>query len=287
MTKNDKNRVKSPQLSDANLSTYLKQISKIPTLTKEQEIELGRLVQAGGPESDEARDLFIESNLRLVVTVANRMAKRYGVGLIDLIQEGNLGVIKAVSKFDPEKGFRFSTYAVWWIRQAMQRYLHESGLIRIPLSQTEYKIKVARAMAAIEDPQKKYDPEEISRISGIPLAKVLKLECLPVRFTPLDTPVGAKEGNLLTLMDVLQCDEDRYVNPSEALITKDGLEKLDWLLENKLSERDALILEMRFGLKGFEPYTLTEIGEIVDLSRERVRQLIRKQLKRLRNYLES
>jgi RNA polymerase sigma factor (sigma-70 family) len=279
---------KPAQNAFSTLSSYLKDISSIPTLTKEQEQELGRAVQAKGEDFEEARAKFIESNLKLVITVANRMAKRYGVGLSDLVQEGNLGVIKAVQKFDPDKGFRFSTYAVWWIRQAMQRYLHENGLIRIPLSQTEYKIKVAKAMAAIKDPALKYDPEEIAKVANIPLKKVFDLECLPTKFTPFDTPIhDSNSSNMLTLADVLKADETRFPQPDHKVIRENELQRLSEVLETKLSERDRVILDLRFGLNGFEPHTLTEIGSIVGLSRERIRQLIRKQLRRLRGYLET
>lgn len=245
---------------------YLGEIGFSPLLNSEEEIHFGRLALQG---DETARQRMIESNLRLVVKIARRYLNR-GLALADLIEEGNLGLIRAVEKFDPEKGFRFSTYATWWIRQNIERALmSQTRTIRLPIhivKELNVYLRAARELAQTLDHEP--TPEEIANLVDRPLEDVKKSLGLNERVTSVDIPMG-KEADK-NLLDTL-ADEN---NLDPALILQD--ENLqhhidEWLSE--LPEKQREVLAHRFGLWGYDRSTLEEVGHKIGLTRERVRQI--------------
>ncbi len=260
------------------LRTYLDQIGKTPLLTLEQETALARRVLKG---DEAARQHMIQANLRLVV----RIAKDYddfGLPLMDLISEGNFGLIKAIERFDPDKGGKLSTYAAWWIKQAIKRALASNGkTIRLPVHMVDRIGQMRRTThrLAVELGREPHN-DEIAQAMDIPIAKVVHMKSVANRAASLDQPVG-EEGDA-TLGDLVKDESER--TPFESLRTKSDLSEIAELLA-QLDQREADIMVLRFGLNGESPLTLEEVGVHFKLTRERVRQLQQSALMKLRRVM--
>jgi RNA polymerase primary sigma factor len=260
------------------LRTYLDQIGKTPLLTLEQETALARRVLKG---DEAARQHMIQANLRLVV----RIAKDYddfGLPLMDLISEGNFGLIKAIERFDPDKGGKLSTYAAWWIKQAIKRALASNGkTIRLPVHMVDRIGQMRRTThrLAAELGREPHN-DEIAQAMDIPIAKVVHMKSVANRAASLDQPVG-EEGDA-TLGDLVKDESER--TPFESLRTKSDLSEIAELLA-QLDPREADIMVLRFGLNGESPLTLEEVGVHFKLTRERVRQLQQSALMKLRRVM--
>ncbi len=258
---------------------YLNEIGGSKLLTAEEEVQLARQAQKGDINS---RQRMIESNLRLVVKIARRYINR-GLALLDLIEEGNLGLIRAVEKFDPERGFRFSTYATWWIRQTIERaIMNQTRTIRLPIhvvKEINVYLRAARQLAQTQD----HEPtaEEIAGLLDRPIAEVKRMLGFNERITSVDTPFG-KEADK-PLLDTIP---DRQTEDPMMSIQNAGLNSnLDeWL--GKLNDKQREVVERRFGLHGYENSTLEQVANELGVTRERVRQIQMDALKRLRIILE-
>ena len=259
---------------------YLNEIGYSPLLTADEEKHFSRLALKGDAS---ARRRMIESNLRLVVKISRRYINR-GLTLLDLIEEGNLGLIRAVEKFDPERGFRFSTYATWWIRQTIERgIMNQTRTIRLPIhvvKELNVYLRAARELRQKLD----HEPsaEEIAELLDKPTADVKRLLGLNERVTSMDTPVGPDSDRSVvdTIADTHESD------PSQLLQDTDIRESIaDWL--DELSEKQREVLSPRFGLRGYESSTLQEVGREIGLTRERVRQIQVEALRRLRSIMEN
>jgi RNA polymerase nonessential primary-like sigma factor len=259
---------------------YLNEIGFSPLLTPEEEVFFARLAQKGDPAG---RKRMIESNLRLVVKIARRYVNR-GLSLLDLIEEGNLGLIRAVEKFDPERGFRFSTYATWWIRQTIERaIMNQTRTIRLPIhvvKELNVYLRAARELTQKLD----HEPsaEEIANLLEKPVGEVKRMLGLNERVSSVDVSLGQDSDK--TLLDTLT--DDRPTDPCELLQDDDLSQSIDqWLSELTDKQREVVI--RRFGLRGHESCTLEEVGQEIGLTRERVRQIQVEALKRLREILEK
>lgn len=259
---------------------YLNEIGFSPLLTPEEEVHYARLARKG----DEAgRKRMIESNLRLVVKIARRYVNR-GLTLLDLIEEGNLGLIRAVEKFDPERGFRFSTYATWWIRQTIERaIMNQTRTIRLPIhvvKELNVYLRAARELTQKLDHEP--SPEEIAELLDKPVKDVKRMLGLNERITSIDVPLGG--GSEKSLLDTVA---DEAVNdPCDILQDSDLKGSLEnWL--NQLTDKQQEVIARRFGLRGYQMSTLEEVGQEIGLTRERVRQIQVEALKRLREILEK
>ena len=255
---------------------YLKEIGKIPLLTTEQEQELAAKL-ADGDEA--AYDRMIESNLRLVVSIAKRYVGR-GLPFLDLIQEGNLGLIKAVGKFDHTKGYKFSTYATWWIRQSISRAIADHArTIRIPVHMVETLNRVARANhELLQELGRDPTPEEIAHRLQLPLEKVEEILCMSQDPISLETPVGEEDDSHLG--DFIP-DEEAY-EPADAAAFALLREQLAGVLKT-LTPREEKVLCLRYGLTDGKMHTLEEVGEEFNVTRERIRQIEAKALRKLRH----
>ncbi|NKB97536.1 MAG: RNA polymerase sigma factor RpoS [Pseudomonadales bacterium] len=258
---------------------YLKEIGYTPLLSAEEEIHFGRLVKAG----DEAgRKRMIESNLRLVVKISRRYLNR-GLTLLDLIEEGNLGLMHAVEKFDPEKGFRFSTYATWWIRQAIERaIMNQTRTIRLPVhvvKEMNYYLRAARELAQKLDHDPK--PDEIAELIDKPVEDVRRMLKLSERVDSIDAVRDVADRSRLEMIP-----DDNSPDPAAQVQRNDLFTKLDGLLAD-LSEKHQEVISRRFGLRGHPRSTLEEVGSEIGLTRERVRQIQVEGLNRLRRSLEE
>ncbi|MFK7159555.1 RNA polymerase sigma factor RpoS [Marinospirillum sp. MEB164] len=260
---------------------YLNEIGIAPLLTADEEVYYGRLARQGDPAG---RNKMIESNLRLVVKLARRYNHR-GLSLLDLIEEGNLGLIRAVEKFDPERGFRFSTYATWWIRQTIERALmNQTRTVRLPIhvvKELHTHQRAARELAQKLDHEA--TPEEIAAHLDIKVDQVKKLSGLNERSTSFDHPAGQSADR--PLLETLSCEEGSS-NPFYQVQNDhicNNVEK--WL--DELTEKQREVVCRRFGLRGYEATTLEEVGVEIGLTRERVRQIQVEALKRLRRYIEA
>ncbi len=259
---------------------YLKEIGFSPLLTAEEEVYYARRALKGDEES---RKRMIESNLRLVVKIARRYMNR-GLALLDLIEEGNLGLIRAVEKFDPERGFRFSTYATWWIRQTIERgIMNQTRTIRLPvhvLKEINIYQRAARHLAQKLDHEP--TPEDVANLLDKPLDDVKRMMGLNERVTSVDAPLDHDPDR--SLLDAIP--DERVQEPDEALQSDNLQEQLQvWLSE--LSDKQREVVERRFGLGGREISTLEEVGADIGVTRERVRQIQVEALKRLRVILEK
>jgi RNA polymerase nonessential primary-like sigma factor len=259
---------------------YLREIGIAPLLNAKEEIHYARLAQQGDLKS---RNHMIQCNLRLVVKIARRYLNR-GLSLLDLIEEGNLGLIRAVEKFDPERGFRFSTYATWWIRQNIERALmNQTRTIRLPIhviKELNSYLRKARELAQTNETEPTH--EDIAVALNISPDDVNKLFRLNEKTLSLDTPMG--EESEKPLLEALA--DNGSSEPATELENENLHAKLDSCLQN-LNEKQRMILAQRFGLYGYEETTLEEVGQKVGLTRERVRQIQVEALKQLRQILEA
>jgi RNA polymerase nonessential primary-like sigma factor len=259
---------------------YLNEIGFSPLLSAEEEVFYARKALRG---DEAARKRMIESNLRLVVKISRRYVNR-GLALLDLIEEGNLGLIRAVEKFDPERGFRFSTYATWWIRQTIERaIMNQTRTIRLPIhvvKELNVYLRAARELSQKLDHEP--SPEEIAKLLEKPVEDVEKMLSLNERVTSIDTPIGPSSDK--TLVDTVA--DQQVSDPVELLQDSDLSASLDsWL--DELSEKQREVVARRFGLRGHESSTLEEVGREIGLTRERVRQIQVEALRRLRDILEK
>jgi RNA polymerase nonessential primary-like sigma factor len=259
---------------------YLNEIGASPLLTAEEEVKFSRLAQRG---DEAARKRMIESNLRLVVKIARRYLNR-GLALLDLIEEGNLGLIRAVEKFDPERGFRFSTYATWWIRQTIERaIMNQTRTIRLPIhvvKEINTYLRAARSLAQTLD----HEPsaEDIAELLHKPIKDVEKMLGLNERTTSTDTTILNDSSK--TLLDTIADEKSR--DPTEALQEDEIHNNIEECLA-QLSDKQREVVERRFGLHGYSVSTLEEVGREIGVTRERVRQIQMDALKKLKKILEQ
>ena len=261
---------------DDPVKAYLKEIGRVPLLTAEQETELARAAQAG---DEDARRKLSEANLRLVVSVAKRYAGR-GLPFLDLIQEGNLGLMKAAEKFEPERGFKFSTYATWWIRQAITRAMADQArTIRVPVHMVEVINKLSRVQRQmLQDLGREPTPDELARELDMPVEKVQEVQKYGREPISLHTPLGedgdSEFGDLIEDTDAIA--------PSDAVAFSLLQEQFRQVLET-LSPREAGVIKMRYGLEDGQPKTLDDIGRVYGVTRERIRQIESKTMSKLRH----
>ena len=255
---------------------YLKEIGKVPLLTAEEEVELARRMADG---DEDAKKRLAEANLRLVVSIAKRYVGR-GMLFLDLIQEGNLGLIKAVEKFDYQKGFKFSTYETWWIRQAITRAIADQArTIRIPVHMVETINKLIRvSRQLLQELGREPTPEEIAAELDMPVERVREILKISQEPVSLETPIGEEEDSHLG--DFIQ--DDNVPVPAEAAAQTLLKEQLDEVLST-LTEREQKVLRLRFGMNDGRARTLEEVGKEFDVTRERIRQIEAKALRKLRH----
>ena len=261
---------------DDSVKMYLKDIGKVALLTAEDEVELAKRMEEG---DEEAKKILSEANLRLVVSIAKRYVGR-GMQVLDLIQEGNLGLMKAVEKFDYTKGFKFSTYATWWIRQAITRAIADQArTIRIPVHMVETINKQVRATRQLlQKLGREPSPEEIAEYLGCPEEKVREIQKIAQDPVSLETPIGEEEDSHLG--DFIE--DDRALSPSDVAESNMLKEQLIQVL-NTLTPREEKVLRLRYGLDDSHPRTLEEVGKEFNVTRERIRQIEAKALRKLRH----
>ena len=284
----DLEEVEDIKVEDINLTTlegvstddpvrmYLREIGRIPLLSYDEELEIAKLVLEG---DEDAKQRLAESNLRLVVSIAKKYVGR-GMLFLDLIQEGNMGLIKAVDKFDYKKGFKFSTYATWWIRQAITRAIADQArTIRIPVHMVETINKLIRTSRhLLQKLGREPSPEEIAEEIEMPVEKVMEIQKIAQDPVSLETPIGEEDDSHLG--DFIQ-DEDSPAPHDSAAYTllKEQLEEV----MNTLTPREAKVLKLRFGLEDGKARTLEEVGREFEVTRERIRQIEAKALRKLRH----
>ena len=264
---------------DDPVKVYLKEIGRVPLLTPDEEVQLALDIQKGGKDGERAKQRLSEANLRLVVSIAKRYVGR-GMQFLDLIQEGNLGLIKAVEKFDHTKGFKFSTYATWWIRQAITRAIADQArTIRIPVHMVETINKVKKVSSQLLH-ENGHEPsaEEIAERLDMPVDKVREIMRVAQEPVSLETPIGEEEDSHLG--DFIP-DEEAPV-PAEAASQTLLKEQLADVLKT-LTPREEKVLRLRFGLEDGRPRTLEEVGKEFNVTRERIRQIEAKALRKLRH----
>ena len=272
----DLNDIQGLSLDDP-VKLYLKEIGKIPLLSsREEEVELAKKIELG---DEEAKKKLIKANLRLVVSVAKRYLGR-GMLFLDLIQEGNLGLIKAVEKFDYTKGYKFSTYATWWIRQAVTRAIAEQGrTVRVPVHLVEKGNKLKRIAQKLNQQfGREATLEEIAQEMGISVEKVKEIQKDLQEQVSLDTPVSEEEES--TLLDFIT--DEKIETPEENGIQIALRADLEELMNSRLKEREIEVLKLRFGLEDGRDRTLEEVGQILGVTRERIRQIEARALGKLR-----
>lgn len=265
---------------DHNIGLYLREISQVPLLTPQDEVKLAKQIKRGNKN---AREKMITANLRLVVKIAHDFGN-YGLPLLDLISEGNIGLMKAVERFDPNKGGKLSTYASWWIKQSIKRALaNQSKTIRLPVHLVD-KIGKIRRVAAQMAEELGHEPttEELAEELGLPVAKVAHLKTVAVRPASLDAKISADDDTAFG--DLV--GDDRAEDPFEALRDKDLQDEVGDLL-NVLDPRERKIIAFRFGLDGGRERTLEEVGQKFGVTRERIRQLQNIALLKMRKALRK
>ncbi|HEY8529058.1 MAG TPA: RNA polymerase sigma factor RpoD [Paenibacillaceae bacterium] len=258
---------------------YLKEIGRVPLLDAEEEIELAKKIKQGGPEGEEAKKRLAEANLRLVVSIAKRYVGR-GMLFLDLIQEGNMGLLKAVEKFDHNKGFKFSTYATWWIRQAITRAIADQArTIRIPVHMVETINKLIRvSRQLLQELGREPTPEEIAEHMDMSVEKVREIMKIAQEPVSLETPIGEEDDSHLG--DFIEDQE--ALAPADAAAYELLKEQLEDVLDT-LTEREENVLRLRFGLDDGRSRTLEEVGKVFGVTRERIRQIEAKALRKLRH----
>lgn len=263
---------------DANILTmYLKEINRIPLLTPEEEMRLAKRAVKG---DEFARKKIIESNLRFVVNVAKKYQNQ-GLPLIDLINEGNIGLMTALGKFDPDRGYHFISYGVWWIRQAVMKAINEkSRAVRLPLNRTNELLQIQKAQKSLMNQNNTEDPtvEEIGELTGLDPSHVSDLLAISREMVSLDAPVFNDNGN----SNIGDFIEDATQSPEDSLMDVSLKEDINLVL-SQLSDKEREIIELRYGLVGKSPMSLKEIGELYNLTKERIRQIEKKALERLKN----
>lgn len=261
-------------------SLYLREIGETKLLTAAEEVELAARIKKG---DEAARERMIKSNLRLVVKIA-RDYEDYGLPLLDLINEGNIGLMKAVERFDPSKGAKFSTYSSWWIKQSVKRALaNQSKTIRLPVHMVDKIAKMRRVLVRLtEDLGREPSDEEVSAEMGIKPRRIRLMRLASMRPTSLDAPIGEDEGN--TIGDIV---EDEKVETAYEMLEKKTLTSMIVELVRHLDPREASILRYRFGLDGGKERTLDQVGKKFGVTRERIRQLQNTALLKLRKMMEQ
>jgi RNA polymerase primary sigma factor len=263
-----------------SLAIYLRQISTIPLITVKEEIELADRIKNG---DDKARETMITANLRLVVKIAKEYSN-IGLSLLDLINEGNIGLMKAVERFDPTKGGKLSTYAAWWIKQSIKRALaNQSKTIRLPVHMVDRVTQIRRTSSELAERLGR-DPsdDELAAEMNLPVSRITLLKSVSRKPASLDSPLGDDEGS--TLGEVVP--DEKAANPYERLQSKSLVGDVNSVLA-QLEPREADIIRLRFGLEGLEPLTLEEVGDKIGVTRERVRQLQEQALRQLRKNMSS
>ena len=261
---------------DDPVKMYLKDIGRVPLLSADDEIELARKMQDG---DEEAKKKLSEANLRLVVSIAKRYVGR-GMLFLDLIQEGNLGLMKAVEKFDYQKGFKFSTYATWWIRQAITRAIADQArTIRIPVHMVETINRLTRASRILlQQLGREPTPDEIAKELNMPVDRVREIQKIAQDPVSLETPIGEEEDSHLG--DFIE--DDRATTPSDSVAFTMLKEQLLGVLDT-LTPREEKVLRLRYGIDDGKPRTLEEVGKEFNVTRERIRQIEAKALRKLRH----
>ena len=269
--------------ADDSVRLYLREIGKIPLLTQEEEQELALKVVEGDKK---AKDKMVEANMRLVVSIAKRYSGR-GLDLLDLIQEGNTGLLRAVEKFDPDKGFKFSTYATWWIRQAITRAIADQArTIRIPVHMVETINKVLRTTRKLtQELNREPTNEEIAKELDMEPEKIEYVMRIKQDIASLDASVGRDGDDEDSVLGDFVEDEER-ASPEDSAATQILKEQLAAIIST-LSEREQKIIRMRFGIGGERPHTLEEVGAEFSVTRERIRQIEAKALSKLRKHKDT
>ena len=264
--------------NDSGFQLYLRHIAQIPLLTPEQELKLARQVRRG---NQKARIEMVSANLRLVVKIARDYAN-LGLPLLDLVSEGNIGLMKAVERFDPRKGSKLSTYAAWWIKQSIKRALaNQTKTIRLPIHLVDKIGRIRRVSSRMmEELGREPTDDELADEIGLSTAKVAALKSASLRPASLDEPI--QDGESFQFGDIVGDEESD--SPFEALRDKDALEEIEEVL-GVLDDRERMIIHLRFGFGGEEPETLEEIGDIFRVTRERIRQVQNLALRKLRGAL--
>jgi len=272
----DEEKREPVEVSADSVRSYLKEISTVSLLSAADEVRLAKLIERGDTR---AKDALIEANLRLVVSIAKRHVGR-GLTLLDLIQEGNLGLIRAVEKFDWRKGFKFSTYATWWIRQAISRAITDQGrTIRIPVHMSDVMNRVTMGKRKLaQELGRDPTPAELAKMLSMKVEKVQEVERLTRETVSLEAPIGDTEASLGDFIE-----DEEAAHPER--LAADTMMKRDLrrVLES-LSERERRILELRYGLTGHDPMTLEQVGKHLGVTRERIRQMELKTLRRLESF---
>lgn len=269
--------------ADDSVRMYLREIGKTPLLTQEEESELAERIVAGDKK---AKDKMAEANMRLVVSIAKRYGGR-GLDLLDLIQEGNTGLLRAVEKFDPSKGFKFSTYATWWIRQAITRAIADQArTIRIPVHMVETINKVLRTTRRLtQELNREPTNEEIAEAMGMEVDKIEYVMRIKQDIASLDASVGRDGDDEESVLGDFVEDSERD-SPEDATANQILKEQIAEILTT-LSEREQKIIKLRFGIGGGRPHTLEEVGNEFSVTRERIRQIEAKALAKLRKHKET
>jgi RNA polymerase primary sigma factor len=262
--------------ADDAVKLYLKEIGRYPLLTAEKEVILAKQIEAG---DDHSKKILAQSNLRLVVSIAKKYMGR-GLQFLDLINEGNIGLMRAIDKFDYRKGFKFSTYATWWIRQAITRAIADQAkLIRIPVHMNETIVKLKKVQKLLTQKLgREPKPEEISKHMDLPIEKVNDILKISVEPVSMDTKFGDEEDS--SLGDFIQDDESLGpVETTRVSMLAEGLEEV----LSSLTEKEAMVLRLRYGLDDGETKTLEDVGKMFGVTRERIRQIEAKALRKLRH----
>ncbi|HOK02275.1 MAG TPA: RNA polymerase sigma factor RpoD/SigA [Spirochaetota bacterium] len=276
----DLSRESSKDFTDSSISWYLEQINKIPLLTREEEDALARAARDG---DEKAKEKLIKSNLRFVVSIAKKY-QTSGISLLDLINEGNLGLIKAAEKFDPDRGFHFISYAVWWIRQSIMLAISQkASLIRLPLNRTADLQKIERVHKSLESKLgREPSPAEIAEELDMDNEEINHLRRITQDFVSLDSTLGDSDDTAIIDMVV----DSKTDSPDSYVVEESLSNSLNEVLDT-LTEAERTILCMRYGLNGYEPMSLQQIGDKFNLSKERIRQIEKKAIRKLRHPLRS